>query len=209
MVECLTESSLGSVTQAGDWSDQGGPKKESWVEQVVLDPLEANPLLWAGDSLWKTPVRNCLPELFTVARMGTIKLAEEIGKDARIWWESFSLLGSSQSWLYARPQNRATARTWDKVTHLDSKLARGSVAPIWEMITLWGLFWIYIEESIQLLDSCGLKLYTNGSDTGFAFDQAIMFVQKKAEATLSFYEFILLVAGYGGGSGYGLGDYGR
>lgn len=209
MVECLTESSLGSVTQAGDWSDQGGPKKESWVEQVVLEPLEANPLLWAGDSLWKTPVRNCLPELFTIARMGTIKLAEGVGKDARIWWETLSLLGFDRSWLYARPRNRATARTQDKVTHLDSIMSRGSAAPIWEMITLWGLFWVFIEESIQLLDSCGLKLYTYGSDTGFVFDQGRLFGKKKAESTGFFFDFTFLVAGYGDGSGYGLGDYGR
>lgn len=198
MVECLTESSLGSVTQAGDW-----------VDQVVLEPLEASPLLWAGDSLWKTPVRNCLPELFTVARMGTIKLAEGIGKDARIWWESFSLLGSARCWLLARPQNRATARTWDKITHLDSKLAPVSAAQIWEMVTLWGLYWIHIEESIQLLDSCGLKLYTYGSNAGFAFDQGRLFGKKKAESTMAFFDFTFLVAGYGDGSGYGLGDYGR
>lgn len=209
MVECLTESSLGSVTQAGDWSDLGGPKKESWVEQVALESLETNPLLWAGDSLWKTPVRNCLPELFTLARMGTIKIAEGIGKDAKIWWEPFSLLGFDHSWLLARPQNRATARTQDKVTHLDSKMARGSAVQIWEMIALWGLFWLFIEESIQLLDSCGLKLYTYGSDTGFAFDRGKVVSKKGARSTGFFFDFIYLVAGYGDGSGYGLGDYGR
>lgn len=263
MVEdCKTESEYGSVTQSWDWagSKKSGQSMEALAKASAQDFPASS---WAGDSLWRNPVRTCAPELFTISRLGTITLGESLAKYGVHWWEDQRCgIWDAPALSMALPLGDS-GRILDLVSYLDSVQGLVSATKFQESVTLWSLFWIYLNAQAKIIDSSALWLYTNSKDSG-EFSESLVFdsiqglvsgpklvetqpilakpwfvewiklwdriflaaapgfidkgalqefikfnsVRYKSESG-KIWEYVIFFGGYGVGSGYGLGEYGK
>lgn len=260
---CKTEIEVGSATQSWEWESEKEPS--SGFQELALRP-EAG--FWnapdaQGDSLWKLPVRTCAPELFTVARLGTITSYEQLWKTAVIWWDAEGALiwDTPRIWL-ERPLS-SSGFLVDTFDYLNSSQGLIESLAIRDIVTIWSLYLIYLNAQAKVFDSLAIWLYNKSSDSGLLIEnfwvvgarsfleafkgtEIIQLVGSKAKIEWfksweqlrlgsnkstsdssriqesrkfnsaryksesgKIWEKLLLMAGYGKGSGYGLGEYGK
>lgn len=261
--DCKTESEIGSVSQAWDWEEGKRPSGDQDWSSTKQPAQEFQASAWAGDALWRNPTRTCAPELFTVVRLGTIKLGSWTSKHIKTSWED-QVCG-----IYDAPGLRLalplgdSGKTIDLIEYLNSIKGQVSEGKFQESVTLWSLFWIYLNAQAKVIDSIAVWLYTNSKDSGkfsesLVFDSS-RFIQSQAglqervplvslpwfvewlqlwerislaaapgfvdsgtfQETRRFnsaryksesgkiWEYVIFFGGYGVGSGYGLGEYGK
>lgn len=261
---CKTEGP-GTPIQSWEWSEVKPAGSPSWEKKdgATQGLSWIAPISGGGDSLWRNPVRTCLPELFTVARLGTIKVTEEYSKHIWTQWKEQDVGIFDKPLLQASLPTEDSGGFYSHLDFLNSIKGVLTAGQFKESITLWSLFWIFLNAQAKIIDSTGLVLYTYNKDSGkvtelfkfnsekgcvdrgkfqedlsfklkpafvewmktwdrvvilakpgpldkINFDELIAFtsvMNRKESGMIS--EYIIFFGGYGIGSGYGLGEYGR
>lgn len=265
MSQCKTEVANGSAVQSWEWSGAG--EAEAGFQE--LRPAKQGiswdkPLMSAGDSLWRIPVRTCQPELFTISRFGTITLWDEVVRFIVSRWELQDIkLWEAPAIRLETSLPATTGLFYSKVDFLHGIQGLVDTPVLREDITMWSLFWIFLNAQAKVIDSVAKVLYTNSNDSGWIEEgfwlggiqglltkpklvESIRLPSSKAKVewfkgvdaftlvaykglvdtlhpieswkfksvrykseSVGIWEQVVYVAGYGKGSGYGYGDYGR